>query len=59
MSKVLCKSCEKWVDCTKDDNLPIGFCLVEPLFTYTERTLCGDYEQGKPFTEEEWEMCNE
>ena len=52
--EILCKSCIKWVDCSID-NEPHGFCLLEDLFTYTERTSCNDYVKGEPFTEEEWE----
>lgn len=57
MNKVLCKTCCKWVDCSKDR--PMGFCLEEDLFTYTERIMCGDYCEGKPMTEAEWEHCEE
>ena len=37
----------------------MGFCLEEDLFTYTEKTICGDYTKGKPMTEEEWDECEE
>ena len=53
---VLCKSCIKWVDCSKNNNLPMGFCLCEDLFTYTEKLQCHEYVKGTPYTEAEWEM---
>ncbi len=56
---VLCKSCIKWVDCTKKNGRPIGFCLEEELFTHTEKTVCDDYVQGNPIPEKVWEECEE
>lgn len=48
-----------WVNCGEKDCKPHGFCLYEPLFTYTERNHCNDYVEGKPTTEEEWEKAQE
>ena len=55
MSDVLCKTCSKWVDCKNDDNVSLGFCLSEELFTFTERESCENYSEGKPMTEEEFD----
>ena len=53
---ILCKTCCKWVDCTRSDNKPDGFCLDRDLFTHTaEERNCTDYAEGKPLTEKEWE----
>ena len=56
---MLCNKCMVWVDCGEKDGKPHGFCLYEPLFTYTERNQCNDYVEGKPSTEEEWEKAQE
>ena len=53
-NQILCKSCNKWVDCSKNNETQ-GFCLVLDLFTYTLKQTCTDYEKGKPMTEKEWE----
>ena len=48
-----CSHCKKWVDCTTK-----GFCLVKDLFTYTEvaeDSVCPDYVEGEPVTEDEFE----
>lgn len=55
--KILCKTCIFWVDCTKD-NKPKGFCLLEDLFTYTDKEVCENYTEGKPVTEAEYEDYN-
>jgi hypothetical protein len=55
MKAVLCQKCCKWVDCNKEGKEINGFCIAEPLFTYTARVHCNDYEKGEPITEEEFE----
>lgn len=47
----LCQSCMKWVTRDKKE----GFCLVEDLFTNTNKDVCSEYVEGEPFDEEEWE----
>ena len=47
------------MDRSKNYEHPIGFCICEPLFTYTEKLQCIEYEKGEPCTEEEWEAYNE
>lgn len=55
MKEILCESCSYWVDCGMEDGKPYGFCLAQDLFTYTAETSCGEYSEGKPLTEEEFE----
>ena len=38
-----------------EDGKPYGFCLAQDLFTYTAETSCGEYSEGKPLTEEEFD----
>lgn len=52
---VLCKTCCHWVDCGEKDGKPYGFCLNLDLFTYTAKTACAEYDEGKPVTEEEFD----
>ena len=59
MSEILCKKCNKWVDCSSDKNKDLGFCLNEDLFTYTAKDKCSDYSVGKTITEQEYEQSNE
>ena len=40
------------------DNKPYGFCLQCDLFTYTSKTKCSMYLEGKPLTEKEYENYN-
>lgn len=56
----ICMVCAKWVDCDKMKLLdkPFGFCLTRDLFTYTAETECGDYLNGIPFSEEEFEIMS-
>lgn len=53
--EVLCMTCLCWINCMGKNKEPHGFCLCEPLFTYTARTQCKDYIKGTPSTDEEWE----
>lgn len=53
--EILCKKCVAWVDCGEKDNKPYGFCLQEPLFTYTLRTICSEHIEGTPSTEKDFE----
>lgn len=46
--KNICKTCIRWVDCKNK-----GYCVLEPLYTYTEKENCPDYVQGKPMKENE------
>lgn len=48
----ICEHCIKWV--TADNKT--GFCLVEDLFTQTDKATCSDYVAGVPVSEEEWEL---
>ena len=52
--EILCKTCFYWVDCSKKEKTH-GFCLMCDLFTYTKKTKCRDYINGKPMTEKEFE----
>ena len=52
---MLCESCSNWVDCTRADKKPDGFCLLRDLFTHTSEKKCNDYKKGNPITEKEWE----
>lgn len=54
-NEVLCKKCVAWVDCGEKENKSYGFCLQEPLFTYTARTECSDHIEGTPSTEQDYE----
>lgn len=56
--KIVCKKCSCWVDCTKDKNKPYGFCLMEDLFTYTEKTKCEKFIDGTPVTEKDFDDCH-
>ena len=51
--EVLCKTCVRWVDCGKKDGEQYGFCVLEPLYTYTAYTRCSDYLKGTPLKEKE------
>jgi hypothetical protein len=55
MKEILCESCCHWVDCGEKDGKPYGFCLNLDLFTYTAKTACAEYDEGKPVTEEEFD----
>lgn len=57
MDKVLCTHCIYWVDCTKEKK-PKGFCVLEPLFSYTAKESCEDYKDGTPITEQQYEDFN-
>lgn len=46
--KNICKTCIRWVDCKNK-----GYCVLEPLYTYTKKENCSDYVQGKPMKENE------
>lgn len=46
--KNICKTCVRWVDCENK-----GYCVLEPLYTYTEKENCSDYVQGEPMKEDE------
>lgn len=52
---VLCETCNFWVDCTREDNKPHGFCICRDLFTYTYETRCKDYAKGTPISEDDFE----
>lgn len=54
----LCNKCATWVDCGIRENKPYGFCLQQDLFTYTARTDCIDFIEGKPITEKEYGEFN-
>lgn len=58
MKDILCKKCATWVDCGKKNGETYGFCLQESLFSYTARTLCNDYLEGKPMSECEFDYYN-
>lgn len=47
----ICKNCLYWINCTPKSNKPHGFCLLEPLFTYTEKSKCEDYFEDKTLLE--------
>lgn len=57
-NKVLCESCLYWVNCHKKNNKPNGFCLTMDLFTYTAKSKCKDYEEGRPTLVEEYDNYN-
>jgi hypothetical protein len=46
--KNICKTCIRWVDCKNK-----GYCVLEPLYTYTKKENCSDYVQGEPMKENE------
>ena len=49
---VLCNFCTLYVKCKNNEH---SFCLVEDLFTHTEKTDCDNYNFGEPMTEEEFD----
>ena len=51
--EILCRSCCRWVDCGEKDGEPWGYCVIEPLYTHTAYTRCGDYVRGEPIKEDE------
>lgn len=54
MKKNICKTCLNWIDCGDK-----GFCLIEPLFTYTAKNRCSDYSHGSPSTDDEYEQAQQ
>ena len=51
---VLCYKCMYWVNCSRGRKKE-GFCITEYLFTYTKKTECKDFMEGKPMTEKEFD----
>ncbi len=49
----LCESCVRWVDCGKKGNKEYGYCVLESLYTYTDRKSCVDYVKGEPMKEDD------
>lgn len=52
LEKTLCETCRSWVRC---GNIDSSFCLCRDLFTPTHEAECGDYAEGEPMTEEEFD----
>ena len=50
MQENICLHCSFAVG--KDEQ---SFCLSRDLFTHTEEEQCDNYDEGKPFTYDEWE----
>lgn len=55
--EIVCTKCSCWVDCSRGEET-YGFCLTEPLFTYTAKTRCSDFIDGTPLTEKEFDEAN-
>jgi hypothetical protein len=58
MQEIICSKCSSWVDCGIKYGERYGFCLLQDLFTYTARTDCVDFTEGKPLTEKEYDEFN-
>lgn len=58
MGKVLCTRCIFWVECKKENGKDKGYCVLEPLYTYTSREKCEDFNEGTPINEQQYEDFN-
>ena len=55
MSGNICEQCSAWINCGEKDKKPYGFCLWEDLYTYTERSWCKEFSEGRPMDIKEYE----
>lgn len=61
-SECLCITCMNWVNCGWKNGKPLGFCICEDLYTYTNKSVnedCLNYTEGQSISLKEWENEND